>query len=105
MRLGGALLRVGASLALALCTLLALLSEGEEGRGVWLRGLYEQLNLLPISLPLIHGLQIFPNPLKATVAQGNQGVMCMALAAMGLETYLSKLVNLGMKPLILAGLS
>lgn len=56
-------------------------------------------------LVLLNSLQIFPNPLKATVAQVNQGFLCMALAAMGLETYLSKLVNLGLKPLILAGLS
>jgi uncharacterized integral membrane protein (TIGR00698 family) len=56
-------------------------------------------------LVLLNSLQIFPDALKATVAQVNQVLLCMALAAMGLETYLAKLVNLGLKPLLLAGLS
>lgn len=56
-------------------------------------------------LVLLNSLQIFPTALKTAVAQVNQVLLCMALAAMGLETYLSKLVNLGLKPLLLAGLS
>ena len=56
-------------------------------------------------LVMLNSLQIFPTALKASVAQVNQVLLCMALAAMGLETYLSRLVNLGLKPLLLAGLS
>ncbi|MEB3290034.1 MAG: YeiH family protein [Leptolyngbya sp.] len=88
-----------------------LLGLGWQARGTQAQG--EAPKALPIpwfvlffaGLVLLNSVQLFPAALKVSVAQVNQVLLCMALAAMGLETYLDKLVRLGLKPLILAGLS
>ena len=54
---------------------------------------------------MINSLNIIPDNIKASVLIGNKFLLCMALAAMGLETSLGQLKRLGMKPIYLAGLS
>jgi uncharacterized integral membrane protein (TIGR00698 family) len=100
-----------AKLSRVLLIIPILLGLGWQARGTRIPG--QSPNALPIpwfvlffaGLVLLNGLQIFQDPLKDSVAQVNQVLLCMALAAMGLETHLVKLVNLGLKPLLLAGVS
>lgn len=54
---------------------------------------------------LLNSTGLVPGALKHTVLTLNQGFLCMSLAAMGLETNLARLSQLGMQPLYLAGLS
>ena len=56
-------------------------------------------------LVMVNSLGWVATPIKAAVLSGNQLLLCMALVAMGLETNLSSLTQLGLKPLYLAGLS
>lgn len=56
-------------------------------------------------LMVINSLGLVPVHLKDQVISGNQVLLCMALAAMGLETNLARLTQLGMKPIYLAGAS
>jgi uncharacterized integral membrane protein (TIGR00698 family) len=56
-------------------------------------------------LVVVNSLGLIAEPIKAVVLSGNQWLLCMALVAMGLETNLSNLARLGLKPLYLAGLS
>ncbi|QQE67641.1 hypothetical protein GFS31_43540 (plasmid) [Leptolyngbya sp. BL0902] len=88
-----------------------LLGLGWQARGSRIPGQAQKALPIPwfvlffAGLVLLNSLQIFPTAFKASVAQGNQVLLCIALAAMGLETYLYKLVKLGLKPLLLAGFS
>ncbi|MGB6013382.1 MAG: putative sulfate exporter family transporter, partial [Nodosilinea sp.] len=56
-------------------------------------------------LVLANSLNLVAEPIKAIVLDGNQWLLCMSLVAMGLETNLSNLTQLGVKPVYLAGLS
>lgn len=53
----------------------------------------------------VNSLGLVAQPIKAAVLSGNQLLLCLSLAAMGLETKLASLSQLGLKPLYLAGLS
>lgn len=56
-------------------------------------------------LVAINSLGMIPETTKAIVLVGNQFLLCMALAAMGLETNLRQLKQIGWQPLYLAGFS
>jgi uncharacterized membrane protein YadS len=56
-------------------------------------------------LVIVNSLNLVAEPLKAMVLNGNQWLLCMSLVAMGLETNVSNLTQLGIKPIYLAGLS
>ena len=56
-------------------------------------------------LVIINSLGVIPAPLKTSVIGMNKVLLCMSLAAMGLETNLVRLTQLGAKPMYLAGLS
>ncbi len=56
-------------------------------------------------LTVINSFGIVPERLQASILQFNQLFLCMALAAMGLETNLNQLFKLGAKPIYLAGIS
>lgn len=56
-------------------------------------------------LTVINSFGIVPETIRASMLQLNQLLLCMALAAMGLETNLNQLLKLGRKPLYLAGIS
>ncbi|NER84120.1 MAG: putative sulfate exporter family transporter [Leptolyngbya sp. SIO1D8] len=56
-------------------------------------------------LVAINSLNIVPETIKAAVLMGNQFLLCVALAAMGLETNLRQLKQIGLKPIYLAGFS
>ncbi|MEM0980371.1 MAG: putative sulfate exporter family transporter [Cyanobacteria bacterium P01_H01_bin.58] len=56
-------------------------------------------------LVTINSLNIVPETIKAVVLTGNQFLLCVALAAMGLETNLRQLKQIGLKPIYLAGFS
>ncbi|MEM6518507.1 MAG: YeiH family protein [Cyanobacteria bacterium P01_C01_bin.70] len=56
-------------------------------------------------LVAINSLNIVPESTKAAVLMGNQFLLCVALAAMGLETNLRQLKQIGLKPIYLAGFS
>ncbi|MBD2234546.1 YeiH family protein [Phormidium tenue] len=53
----------------------------------------------------VNSLGLVAAPIKAVVLSGNQILLCISLVAMGLETNISNLTQLGLKPLYLAGLS
>ncbi|MGB3519136.1 MAG: YeiH family protein [Elainellaceae cyanobacterium] len=53
----------------------------------------------------VNSLNWVSEPIKAMVLNGNQWLLCISLVAMGLETNLSSLTQLGIKPIYLAGLS
>lgn len=53
----------------------------------------------------INSLNLIPELIRQLVIQGNQLLLVIALAAMGLETHLGKLKRVGVKPFYLAGLS
>ena len=54
-----------------------------------------------VALILLNSLNIFPEAFKASVIQANQFLLTIALAAMGLETKLHKMKQVGLKPLYL----
>ena len=56
-------------------------------------------------LVTINSLGIIPATTQVSILQLNQFLLCMALAAMGLETSLNQLLKLGLKPIYLAGIS
>lgn len=56
-------------------------------------------------LVAVNSLGLVAPSIKATVLNGNQLLLCMSLAAMGLETNLANLTKLGLMPIYLAGLS
>ncbi|MGG6238772.1 YeiH family protein [Nodosilinea sp. AN01ver1] len=56
-------------------------------------------------LVIVNSLSWVAEPLKAVVLNGNQWLLCISLVAMGLETNLSNLSQLGIKPIYLACLS
>lgn len=56
-------------------------------------------------LVIVNSLNWIAEPLKAVVLSSNQWLLCMSLVAMGLETNLSNLSQLGVKPIYLAWLS
>ncbi|MBE9109152.1 YeiH family putative sulfate export transporter [Nodosilinea sp. LEGE 07298] len=56
-------------------------------------------------LVIVNSFNLVAEPLKAMVLSGNQWLLCMSLVAMGLETNVSNLTQLGIKPIYLAGLS
>ncbi len=58
-----------------------------------------------IGVICLNSLNIFPEGAKAAVIQGNQFLLAISLAAMGLETDLRKMKQAGMKPLYLGGAS
>lgn len=53
----------------------------------------------------VNSLSLVAAPIKAVVLSGNQVLLCMSLVAMGLETNIANLTQLGLKPIYLAGLS
>ncbi|MEM6716177.1 MAG: YeiH family protein [Cyanobacteria bacterium P01_C01_bin.147] len=53
----------------------------------------------------LNSLNVIPEAMKVTVLTANQFFLCVALAAMGLETNLKQLKQLGLKPIYLAGFS
>ncbi|MEP0917862.1 YeiH family protein [Leptolyngbya sp. DQ-M1] len=56
-------------------------------------------------LILLNSLNLFPQSLKSAVAQLNQILLAIAMAAMGLETRLNQIQKIGLKPLYLGALS
>lgn len=56
-------------------------------------------------LVFINSLNFIPETIKQLILTSNQFLLCMSLAAMGLETNLSKLTQIGLKPIYLAGAS
>ena len=58
-----------------------------------------------IVLILINSLNLFPEAIKITIIQGNQFLLTIALAAMGLETKINHLKKIGLNPLYLGTLS
>lgn len=56
-------------------------------------------------LVVINSLGIVAENIQISILQVNQLLLCMALAAMGLETNLSHLLKLGARPVFLASLS
>ncbi|MGB3201634.1 MAG: putative sulfate exporter family transporter, partial [Nodosilinea sp.] len=56
-------------------------------------------------LVLANSLNLIAAPIKTVVLDGNQWLLCMSLVAMGLETNVAALAELGLKPVFLAGLS
>jgi len=58
-----------------------------------------------IAVILLNSLNTFPAGAKAAVIQGNQFLLAISLAAMGLETNLAKMKQAGMKPLYLGAAS
>jgi uncharacterized integral membrane protein (TIGR00698 family) len=56
-------------------------------------------------LVIINSLGVVPKSFQTSVLSLNQVLLCMSLAAMGLETNLARLSQLGAKPMYLAGLS
>ncbi len=53
----------------------------------------------------VNSLGLVAAPIKAVVLSGNQVLLCMALVAMGLETNIASLTQLGLRPIYLGGLS
>lgn len=53
----------------------------------------------------VNSLGLVSPSIKVAVLNGNQFLLCLSLAAMGLETKLANLTKLGLKPICLAGLS
>ncbi len=53
----------------------------------------------------VNSLGLVALPIQVAVLNGNQILLCMSLAAMGLETDLANLTKLGLKPMYLAGLA
>jgi uncharacterized integral membrane protein (TIGR00698 family) len=53
----------------------------------------------------VNSVGLVAAPIKAVVINGNQVLLCMSLVAMGLETNLAHLSQLGLRPIYLAGLS
>ncbi|PZO34246.1 MAG: YeiH family putative sulfate export transporter [Shackletoniella antarctica] len=53
----------------------------------------------------VNSLGLVAAPIKAVVLSGNQVLLCMSLVAMGLETNITNLTQLGLRPIYLAGLS
>jgi len=56
-------------------------------------------------LILVNSSGIVPETLQTSILKGNKLLLCMSLAAMGLETDLNHLWQLGTKPIYLAALS
>ncbi|MEO1351229.1 MAG: YeiH family protein [Cyanobacteria bacterium J06635_15] len=56
-------------------------------------------------LVVINSFGIVPEAVKVPILSGNKLLLCMALGAMGLETNVSRLTQLGMKPIYLAAAS
>ncbi|WP_035991704.1 YeiH family protein [Leptolyngbya sp. KIOST-1] len=56
-------------------------------------------------LVVVNSLDLMAPALKVIVLNSNQFLLCLSLAAMGLETNLTSLNQLGPKPIYLAGLS
>jgi uncharacterized integral membrane protein (TIGR00698 family) len=56
-------------------------------------------------LTLINSFGIVSETIRASILHLNQLLLCMALAAMGLETNLNQLLKIGTKPLYLAGIA
>lgn len=56
-------------------------------------------------LVVINSVGLVALPIKAAVLNGNQFLLCLSLAAMGLETNLGNLTRQGLRPIYLAGLS
>lgn len=54
---------------------------------------------------VLNSLHLIPEPFRLRLLEVNQGLLTVALAAMGLETDLLKLRQIGAKPLYLAALS
>lgn len=54
---------------------------------------------------MLNSLNIIPTSIKQGLLASNQGLLCMALAAMGLQTHIQSLGQLGVKPFYLAGMS
>lgn len=55
------------------------------------------------ALILINSANLFPDALKLSVLSFNQFLLCISMAAMGLETNFHKLSRIGLKPIYLAG--
>ena len=58
-----------------------------------------------IALVILNSLSVFPPAFKEIVTQGNQLLLTISLAAMGLETNISKMRQTGLKPLFLGACS
>ena len=56
-------------------------------------------------LVVVNSLGLVAQPIKTAVLNGNQLLLCISLVAMGLETNLSNLTKLGLRPVYLAGFS
>lgn len=56
-------------------------------------------------LMLLNSFNLFPENIKPLILTGNQFLLCMSLAAMGLETNFKRLTKIGLKPIYLAALS
>ncbi|MFQ4138054.1 YeiH family protein [Nodosilinea sp. PGN35] len=56
-------------------------------------------------LVVVNSLGLVAPAIKVKIIDGNQLLLCLSLAAMGLETNLANLNQLGLKPIYLAGLS
>lgn len=54
---------------------------------------------------ILNSLNIIPAGIKQALLVSNQGLLCLALAAMGLETNIGLIKQLGLKPIYLAGMS
>jgi uncharacterized integral membrane protein (TIGR00698 family) len=53
-------------------------------------------------LIVINNLNLIPSPFKASILNWNEFLLCISMAAMGLETKFYKLSSIGMKPFYLA---
>jgi uncharacterized integral membrane protein (TIGR00698 family) len=56
-------------------------------------------------LVIFNSLNLIPETTKSFVLVGNQFLLCMSLAAMGLETSFNHLTKIGFKPIYLAAIS
>lgn len=56
-------------------------------------------------LVIFNSLNLIPEPTKSLILTGNQFLLCMSLAAMGLETNFNHLIKIGFKPIYLAAIS
>lgn len=54
-----------------------------------------------VTIAILNSFNVFPADVKAPIIQSNQLVLAAALAAMGLETNLLRIMQTGMKPLYL----
>ncbi|MBE9159892.1 YeiH family putative sulfate export transporter [Nodosilinea sp. LEGE 06152] len=57
------------------------------------------------ALVVVNSLGLIDPSIRVEVLNGNQFLLCLSLAAMGLETNLASLTKIGLKPIYLAGLS